>query len=74
MPIRLVDHCGAAPGRRGPFVPRRLSRSDLRRAIDRLAATPAAARATLPGISVPIKFWIPNLRQEPSELSDAVPS
>ncbi len=50
---QLARLCGAAPGRRGPFVPRRLSRSDLRRAIDRLAATPAAARATLPGISAP---------------------
>jgi len=45
--------CGAAPGRHGPFVERELSRSDLRTAIDRLAALPAAERARLPGISAP---------------------
>lgn len=32
---------------------RRLSRGDLRRAVDRLAETPVAARSALPGISAP---------------------
>ncbi len=45
--------CGAAPGRYGPFVDRELSCADLRGAIDRLAALPAADRARLPGISAP---------------------
>lgn len=45
--------CGAAPGRKGPFTERLLRRSDLRAAIDRLAALPAAERAELPGISAP---------------------
>jgi exopolyphosphatase/guanosine-5'-triphosphate,3'-diphosphate pyrophosphatase len=45
--------CGAAPGRRGPFEERRLHRSELRTAVDRLAALPAAERALLPGISAP---------------------
>ncbi|MGF1239856.1 Ppx/GppA phosphatase family protein [Streptomyces sp. NPDC004684] len=45
--------CGAAPGRYGPFVERRLRRGELRRAVDRLAALPAAERAALPGISAP---------------------
>ncbi|MEU3948530.1 Ppx/GppA family phosphatase [Streptomyces sp. NPDC029526] len=45
--------CGAAPGRHGPFVERELSCTDLRAAIDRLAALPAAERAHLPGISAP---------------------
>ncbi|MFF9201826.1 Ppx/GppA family phosphatase [Streptomyces sp. NPDC014986] len=45
--------CGAAPGRHGPFVERQLSSADLRGAIDRLAALPAAERARLPGISAP---------------------
>lgn len=45
--------CGAAPGRHGPFVERQLTRSDLREAIGRLAALPAAERALLPGISAP---------------------
>ncbi|MET9444619.1 Ppx/GppA family phosphatase [Streptomyces sp. NPDC006610] len=45
--------CGAAPGRRGPFVERQLHRSDLREAAARLAALPAAERAQLPGISAP---------------------
>ena len=45
--------CGAPPGRHGPFVERRLHRSDLREAIVRLAALPAAERALLPGISAP---------------------
>ncbi|MBD0420180.1 Ppx/GppA family phosphatase [Streptomyces sp. NPDC052309] len=45
--------CGAAPGRRGPFVERELRCADLRAAVDRLAALPAAERARLPGISAP---------------------
>lgn len=45
--------CGAAPGRHGPFVERVLSAADLRGAVDRLAALPAAERARLPGISAP---------------------
>ncbi|MEV5884621.1 Ppx/GppA family phosphatase [Streptomyces sp. NPDC052020] len=45
--------CGAAPGRHGPFVERELRCGDLRRAIDRLAALPAAERSRLPGISAP---------------------
>lgn len=45
--------CGAPPGRHGPFKERRLNRADLREAIVRLAALPAADRALLPGISAP---------------------
>ncbi|MGI5365596.1 Ppx/GppA family phosphatase [Streptomyces iakyrus] len=45
--------CGAAPGRHGPFVDRQMHRSELRAAINRLAALPAAERAHLPGISAP---------------------
>ncbi|GHB65852.1 hypothetical protein GCM10010377_65810 [Streptomyces viridiviolaceus] len=45
--------CGAAPGRQGPFVERRLHCADLRAAVDRLAVLPAAERARLPGISAP---------------------
>ncbi|WP_030247710.1 MULTISPECIES: hypothetical protein [unclassified Streptomyces] len=45
--------CGAAPGRHGPFVDRQLHRAELRRAITRLGALPAAERARLPGISAP---------------------
>ncbi|MGV9994583.1 Ppx/GppA phosphatase family protein [Streptomyces sp. NPDC003374] len=45
--------CGAAPGRQGPFVERRLHRDDLREAIGRLAALSPAERAALPGISAP---------------------
>ena len=48
---QLARLCGAAPGRRGPFVARDLRRRDLRRAIDRLAALPAERRSELPGIS-----------------------
>ncbi|MGW3118109.1 Ppx/GppA phosphatase family protein [Streptomyces sp. NPDC001107] len=48
---QLARLCGAAPGRRGPFAERVLHRSDLRRAIGRLAALPAGRRAELPGIS-----------------------
>jgi exopolyphosphatase / guanosine-5'-triphosphate,3'-diphosphate pyrophosphatase len=53
---QLARLCGAAPRRLGPFISRRLDRADLRRAIDRLAAVPAAARAQLPGISAP-RAW-----------------
>ncbi|MDF3144653.1 Ppx/GppA family phosphatase [Streptomyces sp. T21Q-yed] len=45
--------CGAAPGRHGPFMERQLARANLREAIGRLAALPAAERAALPGISAP---------------------
>ncbi|MEU9170493.1 Ppx/GppA family phosphatase [Streptomyces sp. NPDC048420] len=45
--------CGTPPGRRGPFVERRMRRADLREAIDCLAMLPAARRAELPGISAP---------------------
>ncbi|MDF2265952.1 Ppx/GppA family phosphatase [Streptomyces coacervatus] len=45
--------CGAPPGRHGPFMERQLERSDLRVAVGRLAALPAAERARLPGISAP---------------------
>ncbi|MDC2946348.1 Ppx/GppA family phosphatase [Streptomyces heilongjiangensis] len=50
---QLARLCGASPGRHGPFVERKLRRADLARAIDRLAALPAAERSTLPGISAP---------------------
>ncbi|MEW2306018.1 Ppx/GppA family phosphatase [Streptomyces sp. NPDC006655] len=50
---QLARLCGAAPGRRGPFADRIVRRADLRGAIDRLAALPAAERHTLPGISAP---------------------
>ncbi|MET8948848.1 Ppx/GppA family phosphatase [Streptomyces sp. NPDC004542] len=45
--------CGAPPGRHGPFVERVLRRADLRDAVGRLAALPAAERSRLPGISAP---------------------
>ncbi|MET7520298.1 Ppx/GppA family phosphatase [Streptomyces sp. NPDC005480] len=45
--------CGAPPGRQGPFVPRHLTRKDLRRAVDRLAVLPPPERAQLAGISAP---------------------
>ncbi|MEV6318176.1 Ppx/GppA family phosphatase [Streptomyces sp. NPDC051776] len=48
---QLARLCGAAPGREGPFVRRRLARRDLRPAIDALAALPTAERASMPGIS-----------------------
>ncbi|MGP3926304.1 Ppx/GppA phosphatase family protein [Streptomyces sp. 8N616] len=48
---QLARLCGAAPGRDGPFVPRRLVRSDLRPVVKRLMQLPAAERAHLPGIS-----------------------
>ncbi|MEV7976346.1 Ppx/GppA family phosphatase [Streptomyces sp. NPDC086519] len=50
---QLARLCGAAPGRHGPFAERVLRRGDLRRAIHRLAALPAAERSGLPGISAP---------------------
>ncbi len=50
---QLARLCGAAPGRHGPFVERRLRCSDLGDAVERLAALPAAERARLPGISAP---------------------
>ncbi|MFC8001975.1 Ppx/GppA family phosphatase [Streptomyces olivaceus] len=43
--------CGAAPRRKGPFVPRHLSRSDLKAALKTLVGLPAPDRAELPGIS-----------------------
>ncbi|GGO84323.1 Ppx/GppA phosphatase family protein [Wenjunlia tyrosinilytica] len=48
---QLARLCGAAPARHGPFVPRSLARSDLRQALERLSALPAAERSALPGIS-----------------------
>ena len=50
---QLGRMCGAAPGREGPFVPRHLTRRDLRSCIDTLAALSAVERAQLPGISAP---------------------
>ncbi|MCF3123462.1 Ppx/GppA family phosphatase [Streptomyces arenae] len=50
---QLARLCGAAPGRRGPFVTRTMRRSDLRRAVVRLAELSATQRARLPGISQP---------------------
>ncbi|MFJ6659521.1 Ppx/GppA family phosphatase [Streptomyces sp. NPDC091377] len=50
---QLARLCGAAPGRHGPFAAREVRGKDLRRAIDRLAALPAARRSELPGISAP---------------------
>ncbi|WP_344321142.1 Ppx/GppA family phosphatase [Streptomyces macrosporus] len=48
---QLARLCGAPPGKRGPFVTRRIAREDLAAAVDTLAALPAAERASLPGIS-----------------------
>ncbi|MFG3102009.1 Ppx/GppA family phosphatase [Streptomyces sp. NPDC048182] len=45
--------CGAAPGRHGPFMERRLRCADLGEAARRLAELPAAERARLPGVSAP---------------------
>lgn len=45
--------CGAPAGRHGPFMERRLARSDLREAVGRLSALTATERALLPGISAP---------------------
>ncbi|MEU5837051.1 Ppx/GppA family phosphatase [Streptomyces diacarni] len=48
---QLARLCGAAPGRKGPFVPRWLDRGRLGRQIGTLAELPAAERARLPGVS-----------------------
>ncbi|MCX2969857.1 MULTISPECIES: Ppx/GppA phosphatase family protein [Streptomyces] len=48
---QLARLCGAPPARKGPLVPRRLARRDVKKAAKRLAAAPAAERATWPGIS-----------------------
>ncbi|MDW4910036.1 Ppx/GppA family phosphatase [Streptomyces sp. ADMS] len=50
---QLARLCGAAPGRQGLFVARQLDRADLGACLRRLAALPAAERATLPGVSAP---------------------
>jgi exopolyphosphatase/guanosine-5'-triphosphate,3'-diphosphate pyrophosphatase len=50
---QLARLCGAAPGRQGVFVARQLTRGELRACLPRLAALPAAERATLPGVSAP---------------------
>ncbi|MEI5097398.1 Ppx/GppA family phosphatase [Streptomyces sp. PmtG] len=50
---QLARLTGEAPGRQGPFVPRTLRRSALRRAREELAPLLAADRARLPGISAP---------------------
>jgi exopolyphosphatase/guanosine-5'-triphosphate,3'-diphosphate pyrophosphatase len=50
---QLARLCGAAPRRRGPFIPRLLRRKDLRGQLARLAGLSAADRARLPGISRP---------------------
>ncbi|MEU1147044.1 Ppx/GppA family phosphatase [Streptomyces sp. NPDC005863] len=48
---QLARLCGAAPGRHGPFVERRLDRRALGVALKELAGLPAERRAQLPGIS-----------------------
>ncbi|MGX6601349.1 Ppx/GppA phosphatase family protein [Micromonosporaceae bacterium Da 78-11] len=48
---QLARLTGAPPQSRGPFVTRRLHRSELRPWIDRLAAMPARDRARRPGVS-----------------------
>lgn len=50
---QLARLCGAAPRKKGPFVPRLLRRADLKVQMDRLARMPEADRARLPGISAP---------------------
>ncbi len=50
---QLARLAGAAPQRKGPFVRRRLSASDIGRWIPRLAKLAADRRAQLPGISPP---------------------
>ncbi|MEV6641582.1 hypothetical protein [Amycolatopsis sp. NPDC051371] len=50
---QLARLTGAAPQRKGPFVPRELAVADLRKWIPRLARLPAAERAGLQGISRP---------------------
>ncbi|MER7073342.1 Ppx/GppA phosphatase family protein [Terrabacter sp. NPDC000476] len=47
----LARIAGAAPRAEGPFVPRTLSRADLRAVVARLAVLDSATRATLPGVS-----------------------
>ncbi|GAB3885924.1 Ppx/GppA family phosphatase [Terrabacter terrigena] len=47
----LARIAGAAPRDDGPFVPRTLSRNDLRGIVRRLAGLDSAARAQLPGVS-----------------------
>ncbi|GAA5031359.1 Ppx/GppA phosphatase family protein [Terrabacter aeriphilus] len=47
----LARIAGAAPRAEGPFVPRTLSRADLRGVVARLAVLGSATRATLPGVS-----------------------
>jgi exopolyphosphatase/guanosine-5'-triphosphate,3'-diphosphate pyrophosphatase len=47
----LARIAGAAPRAEGPFVPRTLSRADLRAVVARLAGLDSATRATLPGVS-----------------------
>ena len=47
----LARIAGAAPRDDGPFVPRTLSRQDLRAIVRRLAGLDTAARAQLPGVS-----------------------
>jgi exopolyphosphatase/guanosine-5'-triphosphate,3'-diphosphate pyrophosphatase len=48
---QLTRLAGAAAQRKGPFVERQLTRTDLKSLIPRLAALPAADRAKLPGVS-----------------------
>jgi exopolyphosphatase/guanosine-5'-triphosphate,3'-diphosphate pyrophosphatase len=50
---QLARLCGTAPGRQGPFVERRLARSELGVGVDRLAALATSERALLPGVSAP---------------------
>ncbi|MBO0728773.1 MAG: hypothetical protein J2P57_05910 [Acidimicrobiaceae bacterium] len=47
----LARLTGAAPGRDGPFVPRRLRRARLRKVVRDLAAFSAVERCELPGVS-----------------------
>jgi exopolyphosphatase / guanosine-5'-triphosphate,3'-diphosphate pyrophosphatase len=48
---QLARLCGAAPARKGPFVPRTLARDDLQAAARKLTGMPASRRAELRGIS-----------------------
>lgn len=48
----LARLAGAAPSGEGPYVRRRLSRSDLKEIVTRLSGLDAKARAALPGVSV----------------------
>jgi exopolyphosphatase/guanosine-5'-triphosphate,3'-diphosphate pyrophosphatase len=47
----LARIAGAAPRAEGPFVPRTLSRDDLRQIVARVGRLDAAARSQLPGVS-----------------------